>query len=43
MDESAAANFDITIDIGNNNFAEEVKNAYAVKDKTAKLILKIAP
>ena len=43
VDESAAANFDITIDIGNNNFAEEVKNAYAVKDKTAKLILKIAP
>ena len=35
--------FDITIDIGNNNFAEGVNGPYTVKDKTAKLTLTITP
>ena len=38
-----AAKFDITINIGNNNFAEDVKTKYTVSGKTAKLTLTITP
>ena len=43
MNNKNEAKFDITINIGNNNFAENVKNKYTVDGKTAKLTLTIIP
>ena len=43
LNNSAGAKFDITINIGNNNFAEDVKTKYTVSGKTAKLTLTITP
>ena len=43
MNNQTPAKFDITIDIGNNNFAEDVKTKYTVSGKTAKLTLTITP
>ena len=43
VNNQTPAKFDITIDIGNNNFAEDVKTKYTVSGKTAKLTLTITP
>ena len=43
VSEKKEAKFDITIDIGSNNFAKEVEGPYAVNGKTATLTLTITP
>ena len=43
VNNSTGAKFDITINIGNNNFADDVKTKYTVDGKTAKLTLTITP
>ena len=43
VNNQTPAKFDITINIGNNTFADDVKTKYTVDGKTAKLTLTITP